>query len=294
MTTLQLEYLLDIGETRSISVTAKRYFISQPAVSKQISLLEHELGFELLDRNHKPLRFTPAGEALLACLRRSREDFMRTCRQFRTASENRVLLACVPCLDIADSLLPFIANLKQSDPTVELFAETLAANSRRSSEYDMFVTFASIPSEGDTMDVPLFEARNYIVFSNTDPIINKPDLCPADFASKQFFTPGAQCHSCRNYSGLCRSLGFEPNVHHLRDSASLVMSIVAENGFTIMHELCREISTLSLARLPLSSHERIVLRLRSGASECLRSTAADLVDALRLGFARRFDMAARG
>ncbi len=288
MTTLQLEYLIDIGETRSISLTAKRYFISQPAVSKQISLLERELGFELLDRNHKPLRFTTAGEALLASLRRCREDFRRTCRQFRTASENRILLGCIPCLDIGDSLLNFITELKRTDPAAELFAETLTQNARRASEYDMFVTFANIPSEGDTADIPLFEARNYIVFSHADPIISKPNLSPSDFADKPFFTIGAQCQSCRNHVEMCRSFGFEPNIRHTRDTTSLVMALVAENGFTIMHELCREVSMTSLARLPLPSGEKIVLRLRSGASEFVRHTASELAETLCLGFARRF------
>ncbi len=48
MTTKSLEYFLVVVKHLNISKAAKELFISQPALSKQISQLEAELGVSLL------------------------------------------------------------------------------------------------------------------------------------------------------------------------------------------------------------------------------------------------------
>ncbi len=55
-----------VAETGSFSAAAERLFITQPAVSKRIALLESELGAALFDRIGRRIRPTPAGTALLA------------------------------------------------------------------------------------------------------------------------------------------------------------------------------------------------------------------------------------
>ena len=61
MTLLQIKYFLNIAECGSFTKTAERFFISQPAVSNQLSLLEEELGVRLFNRTKKEVVLTPAG-----------------------------------------------------------------------------------------------------------------------------------------------------------------------------------------------------------------------------------------
>ena len=51
LTLSQLDYFMHVGETLSVSQTAKKMYVSQSAVSKQIILLEKELGV-LIDRQN--------------------------------------------------------------------------------------------------------------------------------------------------------------------------------------------------------------------------------------------------
>ena len=68
MTTKSLEYFLVVVKHLNISKAAKELFISQPALSKQISQLEAELGVSLFDRTKHSLKLTHAGEdALRLC-----------------------------------------------------------------------------------------------------------------------------------------------------------------------------------------------------------------------------------
>jgi DNA-binding transcriptional LysR family regulator len=54
-----------IAELGTVSKAALRLHLTQPAVSRQISDLEHELGFRLFDRVARRLLLTSEGEQLL-------------------------------------------------------------------------------------------------------------------------------------------------------------------------------------------------------------------------------------
>ena len=64
----QLRYICEVARhDLNVSATAQALFTSQPGISKQIRLLEDELGVEIFARSGKHLtRVTPAGEAILA------------------------------------------------------------------------------------------------------------------------------------------------------------------------------------------------------------------------------------
>jgi DNA-binding transcriptional LysR family regulator len=56
-----MELFVRVAETGSFSAVAKERRIGQPAVSKQISAMEAELGTELLHRNTRSVMLTEAG-----------------------------------------------------------------------------------------------------------------------------------------------------------------------------------------------------------------------------------------
>jgi DNA-binding transcriptional LysR family regulator len=69
----QLEAFLEIVRCGSISAAAEKFFITQPALSRRISVLEEELGYTLFCRqkgNRKTV-LTPAGKVFLPIARRS-------------------------------------------------------------------------------------------------------------------------------------------------------------------------------------------------------------------------------
>ncbi len=63
----QLRYIWEVARhDLNVSATAQSLYTSQPGISKQIRLLEDELGVEIFSRSGKHLtRVTPAGEAIL-------------------------------------------------------------------------------------------------------------------------------------------------------------------------------------------------------------------------------------
>lgn len=84
MDTSIYRYVTAIAECGSISAAAKKLFISQPALTKQLGRLESSLGFKLFDRGKTPLALTPEGEIFLEYARQYQalqENMMKKLRQ---------------------------------------------------------------------------------------------------------------------------------------------------------------------------------------------------------------------
>lgn len=64
MTLLQLKYFISVAETGNFTHAARQAYTSQPTISRQIQMLEDELGYALFNRNSKPLRLTKPGQIL--------------------------------------------------------------------------------------------------------------------------------------------------------------------------------------------------------------------------------------
>lgn len=60
----QLYYFITVAETGSFTAASKKLGLSQPPLSKQIMLLEEELGQKLFERGHKKTDLTEAGSFL--------------------------------------------------------------------------------------------------------------------------------------------------------------------------------------------------------------------------------------
>jgi DNA-binding transcriptional LysR family regulator len=76
MTSLQIIYFLKVADCMSFSQAAQELYVSQPSVSRQIKLLESELGYALFDRSRKnAISLTAAGMVFRDTFHHAQEHF---------------------------------------------------------------------------------------------------------------------------------------------------------------------------------------------------------------------------
>ena len=66
----QLEYIVAIADTKSITRAAEQFYVSQSALSQQLSKLESELKLKLFTRDKQGFKLTPAGKLYVDNARR--------------------------------------------------------------------------------------------------------------------------------------------------------------------------------------------------------------------------------
>src|ERR1700722_10777547 len=88
-----LRYFVAVAEELHFTRAAERLYLSQPALSKQIRMLERQLGAELFERDRQGVALTPVGAALLPHARRVLEDWDQAWQAAEQAkSEQRATL----------------------------------------------------------------------------------------------------------------------------------------------------------------------------------------------------------
>jgi LysR family transcriptional regulator for metE and metH len=117
-----LRSLIAIAETRRIAGAAERVHLTQSALSHQVRALEEHYGIRLFERARDGVRFTQAGEKLLAAARdvlgRIAEAEREVARlKGDTRGELRIALECHTCFDW---LMPVMDEFRRRWPEVEV------------------------------------------------------------------------------------------------------------------------------------------------------------------------------
>jgi DNA-binding transcriptional LysR family regulator len=92
----RLQYFVAVAQERNFTRAAERLHIAQPALSRQVRLLEQELGVELLHRTTHEFELTEAGEFLLERgppLLSAADELWRSVRTYGTGERGQVVVA---------------------------------------------------------------------------------------------------------------------------------------------------------------------------------------------------------
>ena len=110
----QLEYFVTSVEERSFYKAGKKLFVSQPAISKAISLLEKELNQKLLDRTSRGLKLTMHGEKLYHYAKNILRQIDIIKKPVSDIDDCRLTVASYPSRLISTALTDYYQNKNQS------------------------------------------------------------------------------------------------------------------------------------------------------------------------------------
>jgi DNA-binding transcriptional LysR family regulator len=176
----QLRYFVAIADAGNISRAAKKIFLTQPALSRQIKALEEELGLCLLERQAHSIRLTPAGELLLPEARELLQRAEQMLDRVRAAGHGVRLRAGM--------LSATVETFMQSHPDarVELFdlstAEMLAG--LEDGQLDVAVTVGQQHETRGLKWTPLLRAPWELAVNRNHPLAQRPRATPAEVAGE--------------------------------------------------------------------------------------------------------------
>lgn len=118
----QLRYFLAVAEERHFTRAARGLGVAQPSVSKQVRLLEEELGTTLFHRTRGNLTLSPAGEAFLPWARQVVTDLaagVEEAREIGGLRRGRISVGATP--SITTAILPHaLGRFHAAYPGIEL------------------------------------------------------------------------------------------------------------------------------------------------------------------------------
>jgi LysR family transcriptional regulator, regulator for metE and metH len=188
-----LRSLVAIAESGKLVSAAERVHLSQSALSHQIRDIETHYAVSLFERTKQGLRFTAAGERLLALARETiaavsaaERDLLRLKSDVR--GELRIVLECHTCFDW---LMPVMDEFRRRWPEVEvdLVAGFHADPLRLIDEGKADVVIGSKPEPRRNLRIaPLFRFEILVVLANEHQLRNKRRIGPDDLRGETLIT----------------------------------------------------------------------------------------------------------
>ncbi|MGX9415998.1 LysR substrate-binding domain-containing protein [Vibrio sp. RC27] len=180
----QLRYIREIQRNRyNISLTAETLFTSQPGISKQVGLLETELGVQIFERSGKHLSgATEIGQEIIreACQMLDIEDRIKSISSELT-SPDKGRLNIFTTNAIANFLLPeSVGYFIKRYPKVALHMGTIEPGSTNNTldagPHDLFIIAQDIEENSDLRVLPVYKWSLSLVVPSDHPLATEENL----------------------------------------------------------------------------------------------------------------------
>jgi DNA-binding transcriptional LysR family regulator len=233
----QLEIIRAIADTGSFTAAGEKLHVSQSAISRQILLLEDELGEPVFHRIGRRIRITPAGESLLQLSHRVFQDLQETVSSISDKREAlrgtmRLVGGMTVCLYVFPTLL---AEVRRIHPNLDLKITVGSAERSiamlRSGGGDLGMI--SLPVEAtDLVSVPVLEEELLLITYPSHPLAKKKAIAPADLDKQDFVLFETGSITRRLVDSFFTRQGVEPDIIMETENVEIIKAMV-RNGLGI-------------------------------------------------------------
>lgn len=124
MTTIQMQYFIEVAKCESFSKAAENLYVSHQTLSNQLKALEKELGIELINRSNKRrIVLTEAGKIMFDAFSESRELFEKAYMQAKKLHEVQKHSFIIGIQDmrlVRSYVVPLIKKMQDSSEIINL------------------------------------------------------------------------------------------------------------------------------------------------------------------------------
>jgi DNA-binding transcriptional LysR family regulator len=258
----RIRTLFTVVEEGSVNRAAVRLRMTQPALSRQMKSLEHDVGGRLLEREVSGVKPTALGYALLKAMRHVLDAYDAALADVRrqargVTAELRVgyLISAAPFV-----LTPALKRLRQTHPALKLKLHDMSPKEQidalRAGELDVALT-----GQEGAVAAREFYSRKLsslgvvAALSASDPLGGRKSISLKDLKTHDFIgiDEGEMPGRNRWMIALCRAVGFKPRFAVVTDGITHVLSqVVSESAVTLLPEYFRTFTHPGAVFVPVS------------------------------------------
>ena len=285
----QLRYLNEIvRQGLNISGAAAALYTSQPGVSKQIRLLEEELGIEIFVRNGKRIvAITEPGKAVLAIVQRILQDagnLKQVGQEFHSQDSGHLTIATTHT-QARYALPPVVKQFIKRYPKVQLGLHqgnpTQIAEQVLNGEADIAIATESLSLYDDLVTLPCYEWHHCVVVPPKHPLLDEKKLTLAKIAQYPIITYDFAFSGRGKINEAFEKAGITPDIALTAIDADVIKTYVELGlGIGILAEIAfiperdRHLRMISAKHLFKPNTTRIAIR----KNEYLRGYVYDFIE----------------
>jgi LysR family transcriptional activator of glutamate synthase operon len=243
----QLQYLVEVDKTGSISAAAQNLHVSQSAISKSILRLEHDLGLTLFTRSRTGIIPTSPGEQLI---RKANEvisklqEFSDIVDELSAMANRKIKLETVPMfMLILSQSLELLMNENphtEIDITEKSSKEIIQDVRQNTIDIGFVVLNSEVKNDSELDYQVLMEATTYVCVNKNSPLAGKEYLTPEDVIDQRIVI----------YNGSIK----EWFSHYFDKHHPITYSIITNNIETIKGAVARGSAISFLSELTVKNH----------------------------------------
>jgi len=250
MTFNQIKYFIKVAECLSFTEAARCLFITQPALSRQIAVMEEELGTPLFVREKKRLKLTPGGLVLynrLPALMEAYEEAVADASSANQGYEGALRVGVLDIYDITDVFTDLIRTFQEENPAIRVALErfSLGELPRRLQQgnLDVILTYRfSLYEHPDVLTAFFHTFQSCMMMNRAHPLAGEANLQLADLKNEMFIQLGPQA-SEEGYQyllHLCSRAGFTPTIRQVDKMEDVLLWIQSRGGIAITTDCTTE------------------------------------------------------
>jgi DNA-binding transcriptional LysR family regulator len=251
-----------VAEELHFGRAAERLHMAQSPLSRQVRLLERDLGLELFDRTTRTVTLTPEGAAFLGPARQTLAEADRARRAAAAARSGELGQVSVGFAGAAASaVVPVLTRAVTSSlPGVELVlrGQTYSGTAlNRVLDGSLDLGFVALPAPEEAATRVVRNERLQVAVPDSHPLARRETVSLADLAREPFVSfPSGKGSAIREATlRACRDVGIVPRiVQEAPDAYTMLTLVAAEVGVAIMVESSRRIRTDHAVLRPLSGN----------------------------------------
>ena len=264
----QLRYFLSVARHRNFTEAANEFYVTQPAITHQISALEQELGTKLFLRTTRSVNLTRAGELFLEDAKRMLDLEERARDRIRQAERTDNLSLKIGYLNSPSRhFLPQIMlDYRSRYPQVRVELIRRDADSlRRDCEESAFDAAFSVLT--DLQDLSQYHCRKLgsdfycLVCPKDHPCLENAVVHYDRLATEPFvcLSQSGGSYMYKQFRQICRGYGFTPRiVAEYPAMEDVIFAVECGQALTIMPYHIREYMHTNLAFLPLDGDNPVI------------------------------------